>query len=168
MTRPHGNGWSICTRPLYHWCRRGLSAEDTADVFRGFGRFRHLVGFARIDRATPSAAGCASSRTTRCTITFVARNIRPQRPAARCASLAAARRRTDDEDPSGRTSSACNCTALRPSAASSSGRGKRSGRQVDNRSTDDVAAELGQTAAAVQAKYRVLRRPREAMSELLA
>src|SRR5258706_247430 len=40
--------------------------------------------------------------------------------------------------------------------------------QVDNRSTDEVAAELGQTSAAVRkAKYRVLRRLREEMGELL-
>jgi RNA polymerase sigma-70 factor (ECF subfamily) len=162
---------------VYHWCRRaGLSAEDTADVFQEVFRSvsEHLSGF-RKDRPGDSFRGWLRIITRNKVLDHFRRQEHQAAAAGgtdaqlRLQALPDAAR--DDEDPSEqdliRQQLHRALEAIRPEFEERTWQAFWAV-QVDNRATDDVAAELGQTTAAVRkAKYRVLRRLREEMSELL-
>jgi RNA polymerase sigma-70 factor, ECF subfamily len=163
---------------VYHWCRRAeLSSEDMADVFQDVFRSvaEHLGDF-RKDRPGDTFRGWLRT---------ITRN-KVHDHFRRRANQAVASGGTDaqlrlqaipdvaalaDEDPS-----EGDLVRQQLHRALETIRGEFEERtwrafwavQVNNRSTDEVAAELGQTTAAVRkAKYRVLQRLREKLGDLL-
>jgi RNA polymerase sigma-70 factor (ECF subfamily) len=161
---------------VYHWCRRGgLGPEDAADVFQDVFRAvaEHLGDFRR-DRPGDTFRGWLRT---------IARN-KLRDHFRRLAGQALAAGGTDaqirlrevpdpltDDDPS-----EAGVVAGQVRRALESIRGEFEERtwrafwavQMDGRGTDEVGAELGLTPSAVRkAKFRVLRRLREEMGDLL-
>jgi RNA polymerase sigma-70 factor (ECF subfamily) len=161
---------------VYHWCRRGgLGPEDGADVFQDVFRAvaEHLAEFRR-DRPGDTFRGWLRT---------IARNkIRDHyrrlagQPRAAGGTDAQLRLRDvpdplPDDDPS-----EAGVVAVQVRRVLESIRGEFEERtwrafwavQMDGRGTDEVGDELGLTPSAVRkAKFRVLRRLREEMGELL-
>jgi RNA polymerase sigma-70 factor (ECF subfamily) len=163
---------------VYHWCRKlGLSAEDAADVFQEVFRSvaEHLADYRKSQPGD----------TFRGWLRTITRNKVHDHHRRRVGQAEAA----GGTDAQMRMLAVPDATALDEADASEIDllrlqllrvldaiRGEFEDRtwrafwavQVDSRSTDEVAAELGQTPAAVRkAKYRVLRRLREEMGDLL-
>jgi RNA polymerase sigma-70 factor (ECF subfamily) len=161
---------------VYHWCRRcDLSPEDTADVFQEVFRSvaAHLGGFRR-DRAGDTFRGWLRTITrNKIRDHFRRRQEQPQAAGGTDAQLRilAVPEPLAEDDPS-----EADLVHQQVRRSLEELRGEFEQRtwqafwqvQMEGRSTEDVAAELGMTAAAVRkAKYRVLRRLREALGDLL-
>jgi RNA polymerase sigma-70 factor (ECF subfamily) len=163
---------------VYHWCRRaGLSSEDTADVFQEVFRSvsEHLGNF-RKERPGDSFRGWLRI-ITRNKVNDHFRRRSNEAVAAggtdaqlRLQAIADANA-LDEEDPS-----EGDIVRRQLHRVLESIRGEFEERtwkafwavQMDNRTTEEVAAELGQTPATIRkAKFRVLRRLREEMGDLL-
>ncbi|MBY0522583.1 MAG: sigma-70 family RNA polymerase sigma factor [Gemmataceae bacterium] len=163
---------------VHHWCRRcGLSADDTADVFQEVFRSvaEHLGGFRKV---RPGDTFRGWLRTiTRNKVHDHFRRREGHAPAvggtdAQLRLLAVPDAAIlDDDDPS-----ETDLVTRQLHRALADIRGEFEERtwrafwgvQVDNRGSDEVATELSMTPAAVRkAKYRVLRRLREELGDLL-
>jgi RNA polymerase sigma-70 factor (ECF subfamily) len=162
---------------VYHWCRRcGLSPEDTADVFQEVFRSvaEHIGGFRR-DRAGDTFRGWLRTITRN----KVRDHFRQQEGRPQASGGSDAQRRLlevpeailDDEDPS---ETALLQQQLRQTLERL--RGEFEERtwqafwkvQMEGQSSPEVAAQLNMTPGAVRkAKFRVLRRLREELDELL-
>jgi RNA polymerase sigma-70 factor (ECF subfamily) len=160
---------------VYHWCRcGGLGPEDTADVFQEvFRAVAEHIGTFRRDRAGDTFRGWLRT-ITRNKIRDLYRRQQDQ-PRAEGGSDAQLRLlavpEPPDEDPV-----EADLVAGQLRRALESLRGEFEERtwrafwevQMEGRGTDEVGAELGMTAAAVRkAKFRVLRRLREELGELM-
>jgi RNA polymerase sigma-70 factor (ECF subfamily) len=162
---------------VYHWCRRwGLSPEDTADVFQEVFRSvaQHIAGFRR-DRAGDTFRGWLRTITrNKVRDHFRQQEGRPQASGGTDAQrrlLAVPEALSPEEDPSE--------TALLQQQLQQTLqrlRGEFEERtwqafwnvQMEGRSASEVGAELNMTAGAVRkAKFRVLRRLREELGDLL-
>jgi RNA polymerase sigma-70 factor (ECF subfamily) len=165
-----------CYAPLvYHWCRRGhLGPEDTADVFQDVFRSvaEHLVDFRR-DRPGDTFRGWLRTITRN----KIRDHFRRLGGEARASGGTDAQLRLHelpaplDDDPS-----EAGVVALQLRRVLDSIRGEFEERtwkafwavQMDGRETDEVGSELGITPATVRkAKFRVLRRLREELGDLL-
>ncbi len=161
---------------VYHWCRRGgLGPEDSADIFQDVFRAvaEHLAGFRR-DRAGDTFRGWLRT---------IARNkIRDYyrraagQPRATGGTDAQLRLADVPEPPVDDEASEAGVVAGQVRRVLESIRGEFEERtwrafwavQMDGRGTDEIGAELGLTASAVRkAKFRVLRRLREELGDLL-
>jgi RNA polymerase sigma-70 factor (ECF subfamily) len=161
---------------VYHWCRRaGLGPEDGADVFQDVFRAvaEHLADFRR-DRPGDTFRGWLRT-ITRNKVRDHFRRLADQPRAA--GGTDAQLRLHDvpdplaDDDPSD-----AGVVAAQVRRVLESIRGEFEERtwqafwavQMDGRGTDEVGGELGLTPSAVRkAKFRVLRRLREEMGDLL-
>jgi RNA polymerase sigma-70 factor (ECF subfamily) len=162
---------------VYHWCRQaGLSQDDTADVFQDVFQSvaRNLARFHR-EKSSDSFRGWLRT-ITRNKVNDHFRRLRGEAVAA--GGSDAQMRIEAVPDPLGPDdeSSEENLTRRQLHQALAWIRGEFEERtwqafwkvQMEERGTDEVAAELGMTQAAVRkAKYRVLRRLREELKDLL-
>jgi RNA polymerase sigma-70 factor (ECF subfamily) len=161
---------------VYHWCRQaGLSQDDTADVFQEVFQSvaRNLARFHR-ERSGDSFRGWLRTITRN----KVNDHFRRRGEAVAAGGSDAQMRIEAVADPLGPDdeSSEENVTRQQLHQALAWIRGEFEERtweafwkvQMEEQGTDDVAAELGMTRAAVRkAKYRVLRRLREELKDLL-
>jgi RNA polymerase sigma-70 factor (ECF subfamily) len=161
---------------VYHWCRRGdLGPEDAADVFQDVFRAvaEHLGDFHR-DRPGDTFRGWLRTITRNKVRDHFRRRADEPRAAGGTDAQLRLRDVPDpltDDDPS-----EAGVVAVQVRRVLESIRGEFEERtwqafwavQMDGRGTDDVGAELGLTPSAVRkAKFRVLRRLREEMGDLL-
>jgi RNA polymerase sigma-70 factor (ECF subfamily) len=160
---------------VYHWCRRcGLSADDAADVFQEVFRavVEHVAGFRR-DQAGATFRGWLRT---------IARNkindhFRRLQGRAQAAGGTDAQLRLQAVPvPEEEDAEEAGLLTRQVRQALESLRGEFEPRtwlafwkvQIEERSTADVGADLGMTAAAVRkAKLRVLRRLREELGDLV-
>jgi RNA polymerase sigma-70 factor (ECF subfamily) len=161
---------------VYHWCRRcGLGPEDTADVFQDVFRsvYQHIGAFRR--EQGDSFRGWLRT-ITRNKVRDHFRRVQgqPQAPGGTDAQ----RRLQDVPEPDLSEADPAEADLLHRQlhAALEHIRGEFTERtwrafwqvQMEGRATEEVGAALGLTPAAVRkAKFRVLRRLREELGELL-
>ena len=161
---------------VYHWCRRsGLLNEDAADIFQEVFRSvaEHLADFRR-DRPGDTFRGWLRT-ITRNKIRDHFRRVQDQ-PVAAGGTDAQLRFRDvpdplPDDDPSEAGVMAQQLRqvleTIKPEFEERTWRAFWAV-QMDGRGTDEVGAQLGLTPSAVRkAKFRVLRRLREIMGDLL-
>jgi RNA polymerase sigma-70 factor (ECF subfamily) len=161
---------------VYHWCQRGgLGAEDTADVFQEvFRAVAEHIGTFRRDRTGDSFRGWLRT-ITRNKIRDLFRR-RHDQPLAEGGTDAQLRLMAVPEPLADEDAAEADLMAGQLRRALESLRGEFEERtwrafwevQMEGRATDEVGAELGMTASAVRkAKFRVLRRLREELGDLM-
>jgi len=160
---------------VYHWCRRaGLSADDTDDVFQEvFRAVARALGDFRRERGGGSFRGWLRT----ITLNKVRDHFRQLQDEARGAGGTDAQMQLlGVPDPLAEDPEEADLLTRQLHAALETIRGEFEERtwrafwqvQMEGRGTDEVGAELQMTPAAVRkAKFRVLRRLREELGELL-